>query len=67
MGDQRAVRGRPGCSLTKGEIAHYQMIVIAFKETMRPMEETGKIIEEHGVSGRLSRQDYDRHGFHNNP
>jgi hypothetical protein len=46
--DRRGTRGEPGRTLTEEDIAHYQRIVVALKETMRLMEEIDKVIEAHG-------------------
>jgi hypothetical protein len=46
--DRRGVRGQPGRTLTEEDIAHYQRIVVALKETMRLMDEIDEVIEEHG-------------------
>ena len=37
-----------GRQLSEEDIAHYQKIVVALKETMRLIEEIDGIIEEHG-------------------
>ena len=46
--DRRGTRGEPGRTLTAEDIAHYQRIVVALKETIRLMEEIDEVIEEHG-------------------
>ena len=52
------VRGQPSRSLTQGDIAHYQRIIISLGEEMRLMKETDQVIEELGP-GRLNRQNYE--------
>ena len=37
-----------GRILTKEDIAYYQKIVVAIRETIRIMDEIDKVIEEHG-------------------
>ena len=48
----RPARGRknprPGRVLTPEDLAHYQKIVVALKETIRLMQEIDEVIEEHG-------------------
>ena len=46
--DRRATRSKPGRTLTVNDIAHYQRIVVALKETIRLMEEIDEVIEAHG-------------------
>ncbi len=46
--DRRGKRGEPGRTLTAEDIAHYQRIVVALKETIRLMEEIDEVIEAHG-------------------
>jgi len=46
--DRRGTKGVPGRTLTTGDIAHYQRIVVALKETIRLMEEIDEVIEAHG-------------------
>jgi len=46
--DRRGKKGVPGRTLTPEDIAHYQRIVVALKETIRLMEEIDEVIEEHG-------------------
>jgi hypothetical protein len=46
--DRRGTRGEPGCTLTADDIAHYQRIVVALKETIRLMEQIDEVIERHG-------------------
>ena len=46
--DRRGTRGEPGRTLTAEDIAHYQRIVVALKETIRLMEEIDETIEAHG-------------------
>jgi predicted helicase len=46
--DRRGKRGQPGRTLTEDDIAHYQRIVVALKETIRLMEEIDEVIEAHG-------------------
>ena len=41
-------RGQPGRTLTPEDIAHYQRVVVALKETMRLMGEIDGVIEDHG-------------------
>ena len=57
--DRRGTGSEPGRTLTADDIAHYQRIVVALKETIRLMEEIDEVIEAYGgwpmVGGRLSR------------
>ena len=46
--DRRGTRRRPGRTLTPQDIAHYQKIVVALRETIRLMAEIDAVIEEHG-------------------
>ena len=46
--DRRGKRGEPGRTLTPEDIAHYQRVVVALKETMRLMGEIDEVIETHG-------------------
>jgi len=46
--DRRGKSGQPGRTLTPDDIAHYQRIVVALKETIRLMEETDEVIEAYG-------------------
>ena len=46
--DRRGTKGQPGRTLTEQDIAHYQRIVVALKETIRLMGEIDEVIEEHG-------------------
>ena len=46
--DRRGKRGDPGRTLTEDDIAHYQRIVVAIKETIRLMEEIDEVIDAHG-------------------
>ena len=46
--DRRGTGSRPGRFLTEEDIAHYQRIVVALKETMRLMEEIDEVIDGHG-------------------
>ncbi len=46
--DRRGSGGDPGRTLTPEDIAHYQRIVVALKETIRLMAEIDAVIEEHG-------------------
>jgi len=46
--DQRGKKGVPGRTLTPGDIAHYQRIVVALKHTIRLMEEIDQAIKSHG-------------------
>ncbi|MBW1660047.1 MAG: hypothetical protein JRJ48_06085 [Deltaproteobacteria bacterium] len=39
---------RPGRILTNADIAHYQKIIVAIKETIRIMTEIDEVIEQHG-------------------
>ena len=39
---------RPGRVLTPEDLAHYQKIVVALKETIRLMQQIDEVIEEHG-------------------
>jgi len=41
-------RGQPGRPLTPEDIAHYQRVVVALKETMRLMGEIDEVVKEHG-------------------
>ena len=45
---QKWLKDRKGRTLTEDEIAHYQKIVVALKETIRIMEEIDEVIEGHG-------------------
>ena len=38
----------PGRTLSDGDIAHYQKIVVALNETIRLMQEIDEVIEQHG-------------------
>ncbi len=42
------LKDRKGRTLSKDDIAHYQKIVVALKETIRLMAEIDKVIETHG-------------------
>jgi len=42
--DRRGKRGGPGRTLAADDIAHYQRIVVAIKETIRLMEEIDRVI-----------------------
>ena len=46
--DRRGKKGQPGRTLTDDDIAHYQRIVVALKETIRLMREIDEVIEAHG-------------------
>ena len=46
--DRRGKKGVPGRTLTADDIAHYQRIVVALKETMQLMEEIDEVIEAYG-------------------
>jgi len=46
--DRRGKSGEPGRTLTTEDIAHYQRIVVALKETMRLMEEIDEVFEVYG-------------------
>jgi hypothetical protein len=46
--DRRGKKGQPGRTLTPEEIAHYQRVVVALRETMRLMEAIDDVIEDHG-------------------
>jgi hypothetical protein len=46
--DRRGKRGEPGHTLITEDIAHYQRIVVALKETIRLMEEIDEVIEAYG-------------------
>jgi hypothetical protein len=46
--DRRKTPSQPGRVLTDEDIAHYQRVVVALKETMRLMEEIDEVIEAHG-------------------
>jgi len=46
--DRRGKKGVAGRTLTPEDIAHYQRIVVALKETMRLMEEIDEVIDGHG-------------------
>ena len=48
MGKDRSQIVEPGRTLTAGDIAHYQRIVVALKETIRLMEEIDEVIEAYG-------------------
>jgi hypothetical protein len=43
--DGHAVKGR---TLSKGDIVHYQKIIVAIAETIRLMREIDEVIEAHG-------------------
>jgi predicted helicase len=45
---QKWLKDRKGRQLTEEEIAHYQKIVVALKETIQIMNEIDKVIEAHG-------------------
>jgi hypothetical protein len=45
---QRRVPAPPGRTLTSEDIAHYQRIVVALKETIRLMGEIDLVIEARG-------------------
>ena len=45
---EKWLKDRKGRKLSKGDIEHYQKIVIALSETIRLMAEIDKVIEEHG-------------------
>jgi hypothetical protein len=42
------LKDRKGRTLSDGDIAHYQKIVVALAETIRVMQEIDEVIEEHG-------------------
>jgi hypothetical protein len=44
----RWLKDRKGRTLTDGDLAHYQKIVVALNETIRIMAEIDAVIEEHG-------------------
>jgi len=46
--DRRETPSQPGRFLTEDDIAHYQRIVVALKETMRLMEEIDEVIDTQG-------------------
>lgn len=46
--DRRPKKGNPGRLLTAGDLAHYQKIVVALKETIRLIQEIDEVIERHG-------------------
>ena len=46
--DRRGKGGEPGRTLAAEDIAHYQRIVVALKETVRLMEEIDEVIEAYG-------------------
>ena len=46
--DRRETRTEPGRVLTQQDIAHYQRIVAALKETIRLMNEIDAVIDDHG-------------------
>jgi predicted helicase len=46
--DRRGKKGQPGRTLTPEDIAHYQRIVVALKETMRLMEEIDEVVDGYG-------------------
>jgi predicted helicase len=46
--DRRGTRGQPGRTLTDEDIAHYQRIVVALKETIRLMSEIDEVIDAQG-------------------
>jgi len=43
-----AKKGIPGRTLTLDDIAHYQRVVVALKDTVRLMKEIDQAIESHG-------------------
>jgi type I restriction-modification system DNA methylase subunit len=45
---ERWLKDRKGRTLSKGEILHYEKIVIALSETIRLMKEVDKVIAHHG-------------------
>ena len=46
--DRRSKSGQPGRTLTAEDVAHYQRIVVALKETIRLMEEIDEVIDAYG-------------------
>ena len=46
--DRGPKAGKPGRTLTKDDLAHYQKIVVALSETIRLMAEIDEVIEKHG-------------------
>jgi hypothetical protein len=46
--DRRGTGKEPGRVLTEEDIAHYQRIVVALKETIRLMGEIDEVIDAHG-------------------
>jgi type ISP restriction-modification system protein len=45
---EKWLKDRKGRKLSKGDIAHYQKIVVALSETIRLMKEIDEVIEQHG-------------------
>ena len=45
---EKWLKDRKGRKLTKGDIEHYQKIVVVLSETIRLMAEIDKVIDEHG-------------------
>ena len=45
---EKWLKDRKGRKLSKGDIEHYQKIVVALSETIRLMAEIDKVIDEHG-------------------
>lgn len=45
---EKWLKDRKGRRLSEGDIAHYQKIVVALKETIRLMQEIDEVIEAHG-------------------
>jgi predicted helicase len=45
---EKWLKDRKGRTLSKGDIAHYQKIVVALSETIRLMKEIDEVIEQHG-------------------
>jgi hypothetical protein len=46
--DRCLAKSQPGRTLTSEDVAHYQRIVVALKETMRLIAEIDEVIERHG-------------------
>jgi hypothetical protein len=45
---EKWLKDRKGHTLSKDDIAHYQKIVVALRETIRLMKEIDEVIEKHG-------------------
>jgi predicted helicase len=45
---EKWLKDRKGCSLSKGDLTHYQKTVVALSETIRLMNKIDEVIEAHG-------------------